>query len=1204
MKKVQPSGDHIKDLTSVKRFLIRSGRKLPNPIKAKIRRLVRKQPPPKPAKPPKPPKLSIVVPVYNVESYVQETLDSLVSQTLTDWEAIVVNDGSTDASGIMVDKYAKLDSRIRIIHQNNAGLGAARNVGIAAARGKYLTFLDSDDIIPPKAYELAVATLHATKSDFAIGGVDRLNSGKRYTPPFTNLVHARERLKTNATEFPDIIMDVIACNRIFNTQFWLTNIGAFPQDVAYEDHRVMVAALARAKSIDILPQKTYVWRIRENNSSISQQKADTQNLIDCINAKDETYQILTTESTTNFLNAWLTRLLDGGVPIFAPFALSADDEYRILLSRHAAKFVNLAPESAWDDVRWDNRVKTLLIAQSKWEELGKFLLDLKISGGVPHTIPHSDTVHLEMSDWPAEIGNALAGHTILGRRQTQLIARLTSARWTKSGLSVNGFCYISHLHQDFNSIVEISLMNERTGNTVTVGTAQLKHDEYASRYANHRNFDYAFTGVSFTVDWQTIAKQTQNESFSIKDRLRLLARKRVGNVCRESIFDTAHRTGSGSAFNHSKLSVGDTDLSVIPHRDASSFSLQFKPIHAELVDLDVVDDHVQGKIQLPERQSKQPEKIFFADNGADIENNLQPDTTNNRQYMFANLKLPQGSTSRLKVRFTDGSSRALTYSLDSQDTLLYESISAQKSSFGYIDLISNSHGAVVSDIQRDGSILSLTGSYFGPDISILSELQLSQETGDICFTPSTLKLSDSIFKASFDLNFISRQTSLLRGVFHFTFGDCQLTLQPSLVESMPAVFLTSEYRVEFIRGAQAKGRPLLVKFDAPLNEAEIGTWNQLQLRRWYRETEFQPEDAALFQCYRGESASDNQMPIFNELASRNTGLKVYWGVADGGVDVPEGAIPVVIGSKEWYRVLGSSRYLCNNIDFDSFFVRRHYQKLLSTFHGHPFKSMGRTFWESKNYNPFQIDYEIQRRKSAWSSALMPNVESVKYYEDEYDYDGEFLVAGYPRNDSLSNGSSETARQRISLAYGLGYDSSKWVLYAPTWREASATGAWSAKMFEDLDLEVLSRSLGPEWSILVRGHGYNSRESARVRRSASIVDVTDYHEINDLILAADVAVLDYSSLRFDWAITEKPMVFFVPDKDEYFSLRPCLFDYDESAPGVQTSTTEDTADEILRHHEYLHRFGQNLQRFNRRFNDLSDGKSASRVVDHFFSEDLR
>lgn len=93
------------------------------------------------------PKISIIVPVYNVEEYITECIDSILSQTYKDWELILVNDGSTDNSGKICDEYALKDNRINVIHKENGGLSSARNAGIDVAKGEYITFIDSDDVL-------------------------------------------------------------------------------------------------------------------------------------------------------------------------------------------------------------------------------------------------------------------------------------------------------------------------------------------------------------------------------------------------------------------------------------------------------------------------------------------------------------------------------------------------------------------------------------------------------------------------------------------------------------------------------------------------------------------------------------------------------------------------------------------------------------------------------------------------------------------------------------------------------------------------------------------------------------------------------------------------------------------------------------------------------------------------------------------------
>ena len=95
-------------------------------------------------------KLSVIVPVYNVAPYLRECLDSLLAQTCADWEAVCVDDGSTDGSGAILDEYAANDPRFRVIHQKNAGVSAARNAAIDVAKGEWIAFLDADDAVSPR----------------------------------------------------------------------------------------------------------------------------------------------------------------------------------------------------------------------------------------------------------------------------------------------------------------------------------------------------------------------------------------------------------------------------------------------------------------------------------------------------------------------------------------------------------------------------------------------------------------------------------------------------------------------------------------------------------------------------------------------------------------------------------------------------------------------------------------------------------------------------------------------------------------------------------------------------------------------------------------------------------------------------------------------------------------------------------------------
>ncbi|MGN0065610.1 MAG: glycosyltransferase family 2 protein [Nocardioides sp.] len=227
----------------------------------------------------KQPLVSVVVPAYGVEEWLGEALRSLVQQSHTRWEAVVVDDGSVDRTGEIADEWAHRDARITVLHTANGGLGAARNVGLRHVRGDYVTFLDSDDVLPPTAYSALVGALEASGSDFATGSIVRWENGQLNEPPWMRRLHRPPRRGTTAAEHPEILGDVFATNKLFRRSWWEAQQLAFPERVRYEDQPLTTRAYLRAR-FDVLDEVVYHWRIREDGTSISQQRASVADLRD------------------------------------------------------------------------------------------------------------------------------------------------------------------------------------------------------------------------------------------------------------------------------------------------------------------------------------------------------------------------------------------------------------------------------------------------------------------------------------------------------------------------------------------------------------------------------------------------------------------------------------------------------------------------------------------------------------------------------------------------------------------------------------------------------------------------------------------------------------------------------------------------------------------------------------------------------------
>jgi CDP-glycerol glycerophosphotransferase len=428
-------------------------------------------------------------------------------------------------------------------------------------------------------------------------------------------------------------------------------------------------------------------------------------------------------------------------------------------------------------------------------------------------------------------------------------------------------------------------------------------------------------------------------------------------------------------------------------------------------------------------------------------------------------------------------------------------------------------------------------------------------------------------------------------------GEVLLLLHESLLGRLVTATIDADFRMFAARG----GRGLLVRLDAPLGPDERGPYHQRRLQRWSAGDDLGIDEGAVYlQSYSGLSATDSQRALHDELRRTRPELTLYWAVASSATRVPEGGVPVLMYSREWYRVIGSARYLCNNIDFDRWFRRKPEQGFLQTFHGYPAKSMGIRLWEAKQFTPRRIELELGRTSRDWTLILTPCPEMDRYYRIEYAYDGAIESTGYPRDDALLAPDAAEVRERTRRLLGIGSDQTA-VLYAPTWRDDQATTYRSATLTRHLDLESATARLGAEYVFLMRGHRFHAQaQQERSARSARLVDVTDYPEINDLLLASDAAVLDYSSLRFDFALTGRPMLFLVPDLRSYTGgVRGFLYPFEESAPGPLLQTADEVIEALQRldavHEEYAGAYAE----FQRRYNYLQDGRSAERVVSRFF-----
>jgi len=339
-----------------------------------------------------------VLPIYGVEAWVGSCLDSIAKQSFSDYEIVVVDDGSLDGSLDIVERRARRDSRIKVVRKRNAGLGAARNTGVAHADGDLLTFVDSDDEVVRGAWGRMVNALDSTGSDFVVGRMDRDDGQRRSTMPLMRENHLADRYATMLDESPLALADVFACNKVFRRAFWDSNHLSFPEGVRYEDQPTLTDAFLASRRFDLLSAPVYVWKTRADGTSITQRRHEIADLEDRALTKRMSADAVSRSASASVAHVFYARVLPVDMWEYFRASTQAGEEYWDLL-------VDLVND-LWGEstVRFHEtgvpahqRLMGWLTAQGRRPDLNRWIGQLDESGG-----PQFADGYL-IHPWPAEV---------------------------------------------------------------------------------------------------------------------------------------------------------------------------------------------------------------------------------------------------------------------------------------------------------------------------------------------------------------------------------------------------------------------------------------------------------------------------------------------------------------------------------------------------------------------------------------------------------------------------------------------------------------------------------------------------------------------------------------------------------------------------------------------------------------------------------
>ncbi|MFD9455599.1 CDP-glycerol glycerophosphotransferase family protein [Streptomyces sp. NPDC059985] len=360
----------------------------------------------------------------------------------------------------------------------------------------------------------------------------------------------------------------------------------------------------------------------------------------------------------------------------------------------------------------------------------------------------------------------------------------------------------------------------------------------------------------------------------------------------------------------------------------------------------------------------------------------------------------------------------------------------------------------------------------------------------------------------------------------------------------------------------------------------------------------------VFESHMGKQYSDSPKAIYEELVRQGAPFEAIWSYAGGKpTGFPKEATLVRRWSWPYLRALAQAEYWVDNQGFPLALTKRPGTTYIQTWHGSALKRMG--FHEPRTKAQGKAGQDrFQAAVDRFDHFLIRSEHDTRTLAKGFRLRDEVLLrTGYPRNDALVEAHRAEAdsgeRLRGPLAAELGIDPDKKVLlYAPTFR-ANADG--TVENFEfPFDVEEFADRLGDRFTLLVRTHYLNS-VSLPPSVAGRVIDVSRHHDVTPLLALADGLITDYSSVMFDYAVLDRPMLFFAYDYDAYATdIRGTYFDLKEKAPGPVVSTADELMQAVAAFDEADAKYAEARQRFLTEFGEYDRGDAARRIVEKFFT----
>lgn len=1190
-------------------------------------------------------RVSVIIPIYNVYEFLEECLESVVNQTINDMELtdgyernlqiILIDDGSTDSSPIIAKEYAENYENIEYHHEVNQGLGHARNYGCKFAEGDYIIFLDSDDKLSPNAYEWMYKTAIRNDSDMTIGGFWRFNSKKYKISNINKIAFNGNKEKTHIRESPELFYDTTAWNKLIKHSFWKKHNFQFPEGILYEDIPVTIPMHFLANNVSIVYENCYLWRIREGKSkSITQTTTEIKNLEDRLyvmglvdkffdeNVDDERLHHVKTMK-------WLkTDLL-----IFIRKLRSMDKEQGYKIMSLIRDYIQNNIDT--DEFKYLNEYERLKYEYLMNDEFDKIVSILNFKAeNIKETKVYQKNGHI-MFNADKEVFKQSPFYIDRYIREKYNRKYIQDIEIRDDGFLIRGFMLIPGL--DIKNFKDrehrFHLTNANSHKKIRIESEDVETGNISSfniRFG--RGFSYDAAGYKIFIPFSKIC---DDEDFFGENRISVDFK--LNGIYQSPFLSYEKKELCQNFFlGYAKKDIRQkTNMKAVIYKntyfrirytlkdeiiiEALPLKNYFKEIRLDENVLKLDSDHIGNLFVYYEEYSiNEEEKIAFEYDNEDKSYKMdirklkkkpgkilcdgENSIYKSKELILLDSKYGQCLISTLNDYYLD------IYYFDNLTQVLDIK---QNSDRIDIDarLYSNRFNETRSTYKADR--IKTAKLYFKDDSSkenyILSDGMIDRQTGHIKFSIdfSNKEITKNLYEKIHDLyvEYAYDETSTEEAIVDEE-GDKSENEPVPVEERNNKINKESRFSTELY---------LFKDDDKTISKSyyEYKVYHDLKgflklkvLKRWpiYENTPGKRlkhsqisyklfsklpinKKRIMFESIWGGKYSCNPRYLYEYIDENYPHYECIWSFKDEHYPIKGNGKRVRRSSLKYLYYLATSKYLINNVNFKKHFIKRKGQVEIQTMHGTPLKTIGLDAPGEFPTKKSQRDY-IKKNKN-WDYLTVQSDYVAEISRTCFKYEKDFLKFGYPRTDILYTKNNKEDIQSIKERMGLPSDK-KVILYAPTWRFKNNFDLM-------LDLKSFKESLKDEYILILRLHHFSAGGWKQPLDDDFVYDFSGYGSIEELYLISDILITDYSSVMFDYAILDRPIILFAYDLEEYGEkLRGFYMDIESNKPGPILHSSKEVEEAILNIEKTEMKYKDLRRSFKERFNQYECENSSEKI----------